>query len=156
MAGGLYAIFSLHNDGAAANAEIFFAPFVTVGFLLLFQNRKFSNIKVFLIGIILGIGMQIKYLVIMDTLALVLLGTWFGNEGRIRGRDGLIKNFQTAFKFYLILGIGLILPAIIIASIYQFYGYFDEYIYATLSANSKYVAMLDFSWSDLLLSLIHI
>ena len=94
--------------------------------------------------------MQIKYLVIMDTLALVLLGTWFGNEGRIRGRDGLIKNFQTAFKFYLILGIGLILPAIIIASIYQFYGYFDEYIYGTLSANSKYVAMLDFSWSDLL------
>ncbi|MDE5114340.1 MAG: hypothetical protein O4803_08775, partial [Trichodesmium sp. St15_bin1_1] len=150
LAGGLYAIFSLHNDGAAANAEIFFAPFVTVGFLLLFQNRKFSNIKVFLIGIILGIGMQIKYLVIMDTLALVLLGTWFGNEGRIRGRDGLIKNFQTAFKFYLILGIGLILPAIIIASIYQFYGYFDEYIYGTLSANSKYVAMLDFSWSDLL------
>ncbi|MCL2932221.1 MAG: glycosyltransferase family 39 protein [Trichodesmium sp. MAG_R03] len=152
LAGGLYAIFSLHNDGAAANAEIFFAPFVTLGFLFLFQDRKLSNIKVFMIGIILGIGMQIKYLVIMDTLALVLLGSLYRKEGGIREKEkeGLIKNFQITLKFYIILGAGLILPAIIIAFIYKFYGYFDEYIYATITANSKYIMMLDFSFSDLL------
>ena len=152
LAGVLYAIFSLHNDGAAANAEIFFAPFVTVGFLLLFRNRQLSNIKVFMIGLIFGIGMQIKYLVIMDTLALVLLGTWFRKERKIKEKEkeGLIKKLNSTLKFYLIFGIGLILPAIFIAFIYQFYGYFDEYIYATISANSKYVAMLDFSFSDLL------
>ncbi|MCL2927815.1 MAG: glycosyltransferase family 39 protein [Trichodesmium sp. MAG_R01] len=151
LAGVLYAIFSLHNDGAAANAEIFFAPFVTVGFLLLFRNRQLSNIKVFMIGLIFGIGMQIKYLVMMDTLALVLLGTWFRKERKIKEKEkeGLIKILNSTLKFYIIFGIGLILPAIFIAFIYQFYGYFDEYIYATLSANSKYVAMLDFSWSDL-------
>ena len=152
LAGVLYAIFSLHNDGAAANAEIFFAPFVTVGFLLLFRNRQLSNIKVFMIGLIFGIGMQIKYLVIMDTLALVLLGTWFRKERKIKEKEkeGLIKKLNSTLKFYLIFGIGLILPAIFIAFIYQFYGYFDEYIYATISANSKYIAMLDFSFSDLL------
>ncbi|MDE5103882.1 MAG: glycosyltransferase family 39 protein, partial [Trichodesmium sp. St19_bin2] len=152
LAGVLYAIFSLHNDGAAANAEIFFAPFVTVGFLLLFRNRQLSNIKVFMIGLIFGIGMQIKYLVMMDTLALVLLGTWFRKERKIKEKEkeGLIKILNSTLKFYIIFGIGLILPAIFIAFIYQFYGYFDEYIYATLSANSKYVAMLDFSFSDLL------
>ncbi|MGD1805001.1 ArnT family glycosyltransferase [Dapis sp. BLCC M126] len=175
LAGSLYAIFSLHNDGAAANAEILFAPFVTGAFLLLFQDRKLSNIKVFLIGLILGIGMQIKYLVIMDVLGLVLLGSWFKKEEGRRKKEGgrrkkeggrrkeeegkSVNNFQglikerfsfSLFRFYLILGAGLILPAVIIGVIYQFSGYFDEYIYATLIANSKYVGMLNFSWSDLL------
>ncbi len=168
LAGSLYAIFSLHNDGAAANAEILFAPFVTGAFLLLFQDRKLSNIKVFLIGLILGIGMQIKYLVIMDVLGLVLLGSWLKKEeeGKRKENEKTINNFHgltkerfsfifnhltfSLFKFYLILGAGLILPAVIIGVIYQFYGYFDEYIYATLIANSKYVGMFNFSWSDLL------
>jgi len=173
LAGCLYAIFSLHNDGAAANGEILFAPFVAGGFLLLFQNRQLSNIKVFLIGLILGIGMQIKYLVIMDVLGLVLLGSWFRKEEerwkveKVKGKKNgkLVNNsqeftnkkFSSVFnnltffwcQFYIILGVGLILPAVIIAVIYQFSGYFDEYIYATLTANSKYVAMLNFSWSDL-------
>ncbi|MGD1713127.1 ArnT family glycosyltransferase [Dapis sp. BLCC M172] len=173
LAGSLYAIFSLHNDGAAANAEILFAPFVTGAFLLLFQDRKLSNIKVFLIGLILGIGMQIKYLVIMDVLGLVLLGRRKKEEGRRKKEGGRrkengkpVNNFQgltkekfsfvlnnltfSLFRFYLILGAGLILPAVIIVAIYQFSGYFDEYIYATLIANSKYVGMFNFSWSDLL------
>ncbi|MGD1701274.1 ArnT family glycosyltransferase [Dapis sp. BLCC M229] len=175
LAGSLYAIFSLHNDGAAANAEILFAPFVTGAFLLLFQDRKLSNIKVFLIGLILGIGMQIKYLVIMDVLGLVLLGSWFRKEEEVRSQESgfrsqeeelnrkengkSVNNFQglikeifsfSLFRFYLILGAGLILPAVIIGVIYQFSGYFDEYIYATLIANSKYVGMFNFSWSDLL------
>ncbi|NEP90225.1 MAG: hypothetical protein F6K18_27250 [Okeania sp. SIO2C2] len=162
LAGALYAIFSLHNDGAAANAEILFAPLVTGAFLLLFQNRKPSNIKVFLSGLILGIGMQIKYLVVMDVLGLTLLGSLFKKEEEAESRKekrNLQNNFQTIdifknlsfslFKFYIILGTGLILPAVIIAVIYQFSGYFDEYIYATLTANSKYVAMTNFSWSDL-------
>ncbi|NES78518.1 MULTISPECIES: glycosyltransferase family 39 protein [Okeania] len=168
LAGALYAIFSLHNDGVAANAEILFAPLVTGAFLLLFQNTKPSNIKVFLSGLILGIGMQIKYLVVMDVLGLILLGSLFRKEeGRRKKEEEESRkekrkpgnNFQTIdifknlsfslFKFYIILGAGLILPAIIIAVIYQFSGYFDEYIYATLTANSKYVVMLNFSWSDL-------
>ena len=151
LAGGLYAIFSLHNDGAAANGEILFAPFVTGAFMLLFQERKFSNIRVFLIGLILGIGMQIKYLVMMDVLGLVLVGSLFVWEGnREKEKRRVINNFPTALKFYIILGIGLILPGVIIGCIYQFSGYLDEYIYATLTANSKYVAMVNFSWSDLL------
>ncbi|NES05603.1 MAG: glycosyltransferase family 39 protein [Okeania sp. SIO2F4] len=175
LAGSLYAIFSLHNDGAAANAEILFAPFVTGAFLLLFQDRKLSNIKVFLIGLILGIGMQIKYLVIMDVLGLVLLGSLFRKEEEFRSQESgvrsqeeerkrkedgkLVNNFQgltkerfsfSLLRFYLILAAGLILPAVIIVVIYQFSGYFDEYIYATLIANTKYVGMLNFSWSDLL------
>ncbi len=187
LSGSLYAIFSLHNDGAAANAEILFAPFVTGAFLLLFQDRKLSNIKVFLIGLILGIGMQIKYLVIMDVLGLVLLGSLFRKEkgksqeeegrkesgvrsqeeeGKRKENEKPVNNFQglrkekfslifnhltfSLFRFFLILGAGLILPAVIIGVIYQFSGYLDEYIYGTLIANSKYVGMLNFSWSDLL------
>ncbi len=170
LAGGLYAIFSLHNDGAAANGEILFAPFVTGAFMLLFQDRKLSNLRVFLIGLILGIGMQIKYLVIMDVLGLVLVGSLYWQQKGSYDRDlatdsRIIKsnkitennrnirsiNFTfSLFKFYIILSLGLILPVVIIGCIYQFSGYFDEYIYATLTANSKYVAMVNFSWSDLL------
>ncbi|MGK7921703.1 MAG: ArnT family glycosyltransferase [Trichodesmium sp.] len=170
LAGSLYAIFSLHNDGAAANGEILFAPFVTGAFMLLFQDRKLSNLRVFLIGLILGIGMQIKYLVIMDVLGLVLVGSLYWQQKRSydrnlatdariiksnkiteNNRDVRIRNFTfSLFNFYIILSLGLILPVIIIGCIYQFSGYFDEYIYATLTANSKYVAMVNFSWSDLL------
>lgn len=177
LAGSLYAIFSLHNDGAAANGEILFAPFVTGAFVFLFQERKLSNIKVFLIGLILGIGMQIKYLVIMDVLGLVLVGSLLRKEEGIRKKEGVgitkdegkaINSFLefiqeyflsryagrfnifSLLKFYIFLGFGLILPAVAVAVIYQFSGYFDEYIYATLTTNSKYVAMLNFSWSDLL------
>ncbi|MCL2925931.1 MAG: hypothetical protein MGF17_15300, partial [Trichodesmium sp. MAG_R04] len=91
-------------------------------------------------------------LVIMDTLALVLLSSFFRKEEGIREKEkeGAIKKFKTTLKFYIILGSGLILPAIIIVFIYKFYGYFDEYIYATITANSKYVMMLNFSFSDLL------
>ena len=120
-----------------------------------------------MIGIILGIGMQIKYLVIMDILGLVLLGSWFkigelnkreyekainSLSGLTKGKFSFVFNHLTfsLLRFYLILGAGIILPAIIIGAIYYFSGYFDEYIYATLIANSKYIGILNFSWSDFL------
>lgn len=146
LAGILYLVFSLSNNGVAANAEILFAPFVTLAFYLIFKNTKYRYSTFFVIGLLLGLAMQIKYVVLMDFIAfLVIVSTRLFSE---RKKDKELKTLL--IKIYTFSTLGFILPFLVIALYFINVGYFDEYFYATFIANSKYVDATEFSLTNLL------
>jgi 4-amino-4-deoxy-L-arabinose transferase-like glycosyltransferase len=117
LAGILYLVFSLSNNGVAANAEILFAPFVTLAFYLLFKNKNYRSFSFFVIGFLLGLAMQIKYVVLMEFIAfLVIIST------RLFFERNKAKELKTALiKVYTFSLLGFILPFLFIV-LYFHYG----------------------------------
>lgn len=145
LAGILYLVFSLSNNGVAANAEILFAPFVVLAFYLLFKNSKYRSYTFFTIGFLLGLAMQIKYVVLMDFIAfLVIVST------RLFFEKSKSNKLKTLIKIYSFSVLGFILPFLFIVLYFIAVGHFDEYFYATLISNSKYVDATKFSLKNLL------
>lgn len=149
LAGILYLVFSLSNNGVAANAEILFAPFVALAFYLLFKDTKYRSFTFFIIGVLLGIAMQIKYVVLMDFIAfLVIVSTrlfFKTNKGN--------KLKTTLIKVYSFSILGFILPFLLTIIYFITVGHFDEYFYATLISNSKYIDATAFYLRNLLSAL---
>lgn len=144
LAGIFYLVFSLNNYGIASNAEILFAPFVTLAFYLFFRATEYSGFNSFVIGLFMGCAMQIKYVVIMDFFALLLIG----------GIHLFLNQKKKLLKFYVFLCMGFIVPFIVTTLYFLILGYFNEYIYATWTANQKYIAISDFYFRNLLPSVI--
>lgn len=150
LSGILYLVFSLNNDGVAANTEIFFAPFVVITFYLLFKTNKYTYFTFLFLGLLLGIAMQLKYVVFMDFVAYLLIATHYSYFK--------IKN-TNKFKIIILLNIfssiGFILSFLAVALYFISVGYFEEYIYATVIANSKYIDATGFSLSNFLSAIIY-
>lgn len=146
LAGILYLVFSLSNNGVAANAEILFAPFVALAFYLLFKTTKYRYFTFFIIGLLLGIAMQIKYVVLMDFIAFLVIVTT-----RLFFKRNKDKKLKTVLiKIYTFSILGFILPFLFTALYFISVGYFNEYFYATFIANTKYVDATEFSLTNLL------
>ncbi|MFQ5576413.1 MAG: ArnT family glycosyltransferase, partial [Anaerolineae bacterium] len=80
LAGLLYVVYSLNMGGLAANTEIFFTPLITLAFYLLFTAEQYpvrlvgpGSLRVFLIGLLLGLGLQINYVVLFAFVAVALI-----------------------------------------------------------------------------------
>ena len=149
LAGILYLVFSLSNNGVAANAEILFAPLVTLAFYLLFRDTKYRGFTFFVIGFLLGLALQIKYVVLMDFIAfLVIVST------RLFFEKNKVKELKTTLiKIYSFSILGFILPFLFTVIYFIAVGHFDEYFYATLISNSKYVDATEFYLRNLLSAL---
>ena len=151
LSGSLYAIGTVSdgsNSGVASNTEIFFAPFVMIAFYLLFKNNFYfaeylskKHLNLFLIGLLLGIGFEIKYVVLFDffALSLVLVFT-FIRQSRLKIRYLLI------FQSILLLFLGFVSPLIIVSLFFWLIGHFDNYIYAIFTANKLRTLDLEFSF----------
>jgi 4-amino-4-deoxy-L-arabinose transferase-like glycosyltransferase len=151
IAGILYLVFSLSNNGVAANAEILFAPLVTLAFYLLFKNTKYGYYKYFVIGLLLGLAMQIKYVVIMDFIAflvIVITRLFFKQNKNNNSIIALIK-------IYMFATLGFIVPFLFTAIYFITVGYFDEYFYATFISNTKYVDATKFSLINFLFAIVN-
>lgn len=96
LAGTLYAIFSLNNEGVLANAEIAIAPFTILAFYLLFGKNKFPGAltapKIILSGLCAGLSLQISPIAAADvgaiglTLALAIYLTYPAGWWRVMVR----------------------------------------------------------------------
>lgn len=153
LAGILYSIYSLNNGGNAANAEIIFAPFITWAISIFFQSvgkNPYGNIpgvKVFTMGLILGLAMQIKYVVVTEIAAgFVLLTSYVIISAKKSQNTQFFKDifYRQLGKTWLVFTVGLLIPWVLIAFYYVLIGHFSEYIYATITANGKYVATTSF------------
>jgi 4-amino-4-deoxy-L-arabinose transferase-like glycosyltransferase len=148
LAGILYVIFSIQTDGLAGNTEIFLAPFVTLVFYLLFSDKANPNqptnqkvSKFFTMGVLLGIALQIKQVVIFDFIALLII---LGIRLYFQTSRGMSYLFRRILNYYTWLFIGLIIPFFIILLVFVINGHFDDYIYANFSANMVRVAGVGF------------
>jgi 4-amino-4-deoxy-L-arabinose transferase-like glycosyltransferase len=148
LSGILYVIATLSNGGMASNTEIFFTPFVVIAFYLFFTNRfhareLFSKdyMTLFLIGFLLGIGFEIKYVVLFDFLALsIILVLTFILQIRSNIKYWLI------FKTISFLLLGFILPVITVSLYFWLTGHFDDYVYANFTANKLRTVDIELSF----------
>src|SRR6188768_648776 len=106
----LYIVFTLNNQGLAANTEIFFTPFVLGGMYCIV--RCLNSDKTFTIhprllllsGFLFGIAFQIKYLTAFDLIALtaaIILAQWISLKKRA---------FLSIAKIGFLMVAGFVLP----------------------------------------------
>jgi 4-amino-4-deoxy-L-arabinose transferase-like glycosyltransferase len=157
LAGSLYAIATLCNGGMASNTELFFVAFVVGGFYVFFADsyagRNLSAkypLKLFLIGLLLGIAFEIKYVVLFDfwALAAILIFTFFI-------RSQFRQKYLLILKALLFLGVGFALPFVLVSAGFWLIGHFDDYIYANFTANKLRTVSLGFSANTLISGFIH-
>ncbi|MEA3337240.1 MAG: glycosyltransferase family 39 protein [Chloroflexota bacterium] len=148
LAGLLYAAFSLQNGGLAANSEVLFAPFVILGFYLLWQTVAFDQPTgsnggrtILLAGLALGVALQIKYAVIYDLIAALMLLAITGARKRYPVRDVLYGAVT--------LLAGVLIPMAVVVLTFLLSGHLPEYVDATILANLRYNALAIFSLTEL-------
>jgi hypothetical protein len=152
--GVLYAILTLNNGGLAANTEIFFAPFVLLGFYaffgIVFHSEEHKSIlapRLILVGFLLGLGFVIKYVVLFDlaTVSLLLLYT-LKTQAR---SPQYLRQLLTSF-FFLILGFAIPFAATLLY--FSIHGSHEEFIYANFVANKLRTIQINFSLVSVLKS----
>lgn len=158
LAGTLYAFFSVINGGIQSNTELFFATFVICAFYLLF-SALISSVKpisqsylsLFIIGLLMGIGLQIKQVVLFEFIAItIIIGVNIYSTS---------LNKRYIFKKFLIscvpLTIGFITPFIVVLFWFIVGGHFQEYVYANFYANLVRVGSENWSFATIVVSLIN-
>ncbi len=136
IAGLIYIMAILKNEGTAANTEIFFVPFVAAAYYLSFANAtrqtqpnpSAQRWRYLSIGLLLGIGFVIKYVVIYDLTAMLLLTV------RLH-RTSKSSRHLTALADLAVLLAGFLLPFLLMASFFFCTGQFAEFFYANFTAN---------------------
>jgi len=155
LAGLLYAVFSINNGGLAANAELFFAPFVVFSFYLLFGMQEFptgpkekGGASFLAIGLLLGIAMQIKFLVFFDILGVVacLFLLLKGNgETRVIRKWVVGTGMMAVFPTLILIGIG---------AYYFLIGHFDEFYFANFTSNRIYGELYSFDFKGMVFAFV--
>ena len=148
LAGILYAIFSAGIQGLMSDTEIFFTPFVVFAFYLLLSPQfnqtklvKQHGLRLFTIGLVIGLALEIKQVVLFHFLAIILI-----LGGKLSSRIGDKKQlFTEIIKSYSLLIIGAAVPLLLVSWFYLANGHFQEYFYANFLANV--VRINDEKWS---------
>jgi 4-amino-4-deoxy-L-arabinose transferase-like glycosyltransferase len=154
LAGILYAVFTLNNEGLAANTEIFYALPVTLAFYFFFRYRhrkahgNSALLLIFSAGLALGIALQINYLVVFDLAALIIL---VAAEILFRHEDETTRTslLPQAVKSTALLLIGPLILFLITIAYFASAGHLDDYIYANFIAGPIYSQSFDFRIIDL-------
>jgi len=133
IAAGVYAAFSLTNDGLAANTEIFFTPFVIGGLYLIARNSYAARstggrASLFTAGLCFGIALQIKYVVVFELM--LALAVAFAHW---RQKDRQPRDLAVTMAM---LAAGLLLPLSLVVALFLIAGAFSDYWYANFVANA--------------------
>lgn len=152
LAGILYTLLSLRNGGLSSNTEVFYATFVVCAFSLLFstvinptQQIK-SNFSLFAIGLVMGLGFQIKQVVVFEFIAILLIvGLHLYSQLGKRSLSELCRS-------YILLGTGFFLPFLPILLYFTVTGHLNDYLYANFTANVSRISDESISLSTFITS----
>src|SRR5262249_50826159 len=137
LAALLYLVHSTGNNGIAANTEVFYTPFVLGGFWLALR-RGFASPSIpaagqsFAIGLLFGVGIQIKYVVVFDFAAAVLILThqiWLAC--RAEGRSFVAPTLRA----WLLLAVGVVAPFAVVYAYFAGIGHSAEVLRRNVQAN---------------------
>jgi len=148
-----YAVMSLYNGGLASNIEIMLAPFVTLAFYLLLKNREgveIKSLRLLLIGLLHGIALQFKYVVIFDFVAILII---VGLDLYLKNRGNIKPFMLKLLRSYIILLVGPVLLFVVVFLYFLLNRHFNEYFYANFTANLIYSKETVFSLIKILLAL---
>ena len=158
IAGVCYAVLSLTNTGLAAQRELLFAPFVAAALYLILscdadaaRPARRTGLRFLLAGLLLGFGLQLKYLYVLDVAAVGLIATlvlWPQRPASLRAFAG------RTLPYYALLAVGPILFLGLTAGYAALKGSFSDYLYANFIVGGAYVASGKFALADLFKRLI--
>lgn len=137
--GGIYILFSAENTGLAANTEPFFLPLTILGLWLTARatfdpavaSRGGSRLLDLTGGLVLGVALQIKYVVLFDLVAFAI-GYALLTAGSLA--SGRVWLRQSAIKLGLIAA-GVAAPSLAAALWYLAAGEFDAFYDANVAAH---------------------
>jgi 4-amino-4-deoxy-L-arabinose transferase-like glycosyltransferase len=137
LAGALFIVTTISDDGIASNTEIFMEAFTCLGMLLaLTPAARIGGWRVLGIGLSLGIAFMIKYVAVFDMVAVFLAMTAL--SGRVR--PGLAKLWDV-LRLGLVFSAGALAPFIAAVLLYAAHGAFGVFLQASLLANLRRVAI---------------
>ena len=135
LGGFLYIAYSLRNGGDATNTELVFTPFYLAGAVLLFGSAEREGRKLLLpafwAGLLAGIAVQIKQVVIFDILAFAAI--YWITQLRGFGPEERRKFFTIA----LMIGLGILLPTIAAFLWYAAIGLTDTFLLSNMNAAAQ-------------------
>jgi 4-amino-4-deoxy-L-arabinose transferase-like glycosyltransferase len=143
LAGFLYILYTLTFDGIASNTEIFYSPFVCGTLLLVLSAPVEAPLgrllfRSLLIGLVMGLALQIKYVVIFELglFGLLFLGRTFqADQFSEKPRHECVK--RTIVAGIVVIS-GALLPFLVVASVYLAAGQIDTFFYANFGANLQH------------------
>jgi len=140
-AGLAYITFTLANGGIAAQGELFHNAFVVLALYMLLRAWHLHGLPSWTIfltsGLMLGIGIQIKQSVIFDVAAivvgLVLLTLPSGRPSP--------SYLRTIAPGLLLLGVGSIIPTLLVIALYMATGHWDAWVAANVTAHQVFYGL---------------
>ena len=148
IAAVLYAVLSLTSDGWAAHRELFLAPLLTAALLLLLTAGPATALARragwhwLAAGLLLGFGLQLKYLYVFDVAAIGVIGLVALARGWQNGIQKLVARTWTLAA--LLLAGGLAAWAIEVTAFLPS-GDFSEYVFGHFTASAAYSGAVDLS-----------
>ncbi len=144
LAAAVYAGQSLLSGGLAANAEVLFAPFCTLGFLLLVTPETPRASRVLAAGLLFGLAAQVKYVAAFE-----LVGAFAGAAVVWSLEERRFLPASTPRRGVLAAA-GFLAPFAVAALAFLAAGRFPEYAKANFAANATYVSAGRLSPAELL------
>ena len=154
IAGLTYAVLSVNRGGLAAHRELLFAPFVAAALYLILscdagaaRPAQRTGLRFLLAGLLLGFGLQLKYLYVLDVAAVGLIATlvlWPQRPASLRAFA------RRTLKYYALLAVGPILFLGLTAGYAALKGSFSDYVYANFIAGGAYTTAGKFALATLL------
>ena len=158
IAGVSYAVLSLNNEGLAAHRELLFAPFMALALYLILSSgaghlaqegagppavkvdaaspRHRPEIRFLLAGLLLGFGLQLKYVYALDVAAVGLIAVLSLWPARSKGFAGYPAR---TLKYCALLAVGPLVCLAATAGYTAFKGQFDDYLLSNFIAGITYV-----------------
>jgi 4-amino-4-deoxy-L-arabinose transferase-like glycosyltransferase len=137
LAGALYIVTTIPDDGVAANTEIFMEAFTCLGMLLaLTPAGRLPWGRVLGIGLSLGVAFMLKYVAVFDMLAVFLGVTALPG----RTSAGLARLWDVV-KLGLVFSLGALAPFVAAVLLYAVHGALGVFLQASLLSNLRRVAI---------------
>jgi hypothetical protein len=137
LAGVLYVVTTISDDGIASNTEIFMEAFTCLGMLLaLAPAGRLGWSRALAIGLSLGAAFMLKYVAVFDMFAVFLAMTALPGRTRL----GLAR-IGDVVKLGLVFSLGALAPFVAAVLLYASHGALGVFLQASLLSNLRRVAI---------------
>ena len=149
LAGAIYALLMIRNNGPASNTEVFFPAFSTAAWLLVLSrvasdeplSRRDCR-RMALAGFLLGLGFEIKYVVLFDAAAIAGIFML-----AVRRRPAEERTPGRVAGLLAAMGAGFLLPFLAVTAAFALAHRFPEYWLGNFTSNRARTVGLSFRWS---------
>src|SRR4051812_4304408 len=135
IAGFLYVVYSVLNGGDGTNTELVFTPFYLAGAVVLLGSQQGYRLllSAFVAGVLAGLALQIKYVVLFDIAAFAVV------YGVVTMRGNTWSEWRRVIHVSFATGAGILLPTLAVVAWFAAIGKLDFFLASNIVANESLV-----------------